>query len=323
MRDRSAAPEVALAWVDLERYDLVGAARHLRLATVSNAFMGDRVPETMLGITRSRVQAARGDVKSALSIVAKTSADMGGGNDWLTAQLRLATAHLMIRTEDTAAAVLEVDGLEQAHPAETALIVAKARLLEGDDDGSRQALPQALTQDAPRRIQVAAWLVEATCRLREGSSSQAREARCSLRLAAPESLRLPFHEASPAVTSLLSDDESRAPGSTLSIARAEVASTALYPTTSATATGLDDDPLWPLSSSSPRRSSRGVLGHLAERWANDEIAAAMFVSVNTIRTHVQSIHRKLGVRRRKAAVERARELDILPGGGGREPAAPG
>ena len=66
-----------------------------------------------------------------------------------------------------------------------------------------------------------------------------------------------------------------------------------------------------------------MLGHLAERWANDEIAAAMFVSVNTIRTHVQSIHRKLGVRRRKAAVERARELDILPGGGGREPAAPG
>ncbi len=322
VRDRSAAPEVALAWVDLERYDLVGAARHLRLATVSNAFMGDRVPETMLGITRSRVQAARGDVKGALSIVAKTSADMGGGNDWLTAQLRLATAHLMIRTEDTAAAVLEVDGLEQAHPAETALIVAKARLLEGDDDGSRQALPQALTQDAPRRIQVAAWLVEATCRLREGSSSQAREALGrSLRLAAPESLRLPFHEASPAVTSLLSDDESRVPGSTLSIARAEVASTALYPTTSATATGLDDDPLLFVEQLTEKELE--VLGHLAERWANDEIAAAMFVSVNTIRTHVQSIHRKLGVRRRKAAVERARELDILPGGGGREPAAPG
>ena len=81
MRDRSAAPEVALAWVDLERYDLVGAARHLRLATVSNGFMGDRVPETMLGITRSRVQAARGDVKGAMSIVEKTSADIGDGNE--------------------------------------------------------------------------------------------------------------------------------------------------------------------------------------------------------------------------------------------------
>ena len=320
VRDRSAAAEVALAWVDLERYDLVGAARHLRLATLSDAFMGDRVPETMLGITRSRVQAARGDVKGAMSIVAKTSADMGGENDWLTAQLRLATAHLMIRTEDTAAAVLELDGLEQAHPAETALIVAKARLLEGDVDGSRRALPQALTQDAPRRIQVAAWLVEATCRLREGSSSQAREALGrSLRLAAPEGLRLPFHEASPEVTSLLSDDASRVPGSTLSLAGAEVASTGRCSTTSATATGSDDPPLFVQQLTEKELE---VLGHLAERWANDEIAAAMFVSVNTIRTHVQSIHRKLGVSRRKAAVERARELDILPGGGRPEPSSP-
>jgi hypothetical protein len=38
-----------------------------------------------------------------------------------------------------------------------------------------------------------------------------------------------------------------------------------------------------------------------------------FVSVNAIRTHVQSVHRLLGVRRRKVAVQRARELNILPG----------
>jgi LuxR family maltose regulon positive regulatory protein len=38
----------------------------------------------------------------------------------------------------------------------------------------------------------------------------------------------------------------------------------------------------------------------------------MYVSVNTIRTHVRSILRKLGVSRRNAAVRRARELDLLP-----------
>jgi len=55
-----------------------------------------------------------------------------------------------------------------------------------------------------------------------------------------------------------------------------------------------------------------VLGHLAELLSTDEIAEAMFVSVNTIRTHVRNILRKLGVRRRNAAVRRARELNLLP-----------
>jgi LuxR family maltose regulon positive regulatory protein len=39
----------------------------------------------------------------------------------------------------------------------------------------------------------------------------------------------------------------------------------------------------------------------------------MFVSKNTVRTHIRSILRKLGVTRRNVAVRRARELDLLPG----------
>jgi LuxR family maltose regulon positive regulatory protein len=37
----------------------------------------------------------------------------------------------------------------------------------------------------------------------------------------------------------------------------------------------------------------------------------MFVSVNTVRTHVRSILRKLGASRRNDAVRRARELHLL------------
>jgi LuxR family maltose regulon positive regulatory protein len=54
-----------------------------------------------------------------------------------------------------------------------------------------------------------------------------------------------------------------------------------------------------------------VLQHLAELLTTEEIAAAMFVSVNTVRTHVRSILRKLGVPRRNAAIRRARELRLL------------
>jgi LuxR family maltose regulon positive regulatory protein len=42
-----------------------------------------------------------------------------------------------------------------------------------------------------------------------------------------------------------------------------------------------------------------------------EIAAAMFISVNTVRTHIRSILRKLAVSRRNQAVRRARERGIL------------
>ncbi len=38
----------------------------------------------------------------------------------------------------------------------------------------------------------------------------------------------------------------------------------------------------------------------------------MFVTVNTVRTHVRSILRKLGVPRRNEAVRRGWELDLIP-----------
>jgi LuxR family maltose regulon positive regulatory protein len=58
---------------------------------------------------------------------------------------------------------------------------------------------------------------------------------------------------------------------------------------------------------------REVLGHLAELLTTDEIAGAMFVSVNTVRTHVRNILRKLAASRRNEAVRRARELGLIPG----------
>ena len=57
---------------------------------------------------------------------------------------------------------------------------------------------------------------------------------------------------------------------------------------------------------------REVLGHLSELLTTEEIAGVMFVSVNTVRTHVRNILRKLAASRRNEAVRRARELKILP-----------
>ncbi|MGH2821636.1 MAG: LuxR C-terminal-related transcriptional regulator, partial [Thermoleophilaceae bacterium] len=41
------------------------------------------------------------------------------------------------------------------------------------------------------------------------------------------------------------------------------------------------------------------------------IGEALYLSLNTIKTHVRGIYRKLGVETRDEAVERARELDLI------------
>jgi LuxR family maltose regulon positive regulatory protein len=54
-----------------------------------------------------------------------------------------------------------------------------------------------------------------------------------------------------------------------------------------------------------------VLRFLATNLSAAEIATEMCVSVNTVKTHVAAIYRKLAASRRREAVLRARELELL------------
>lgn len=54
-----------------------------------------------------------------------------------------------------------------------------------------------------------------------------------------------------------------------------------------------------------------VLRHLADLLTTEEVAEAMFVSVNTVKSHIRSILRKLSVARRNEAIRRARELNVI------------
>lgn len=55
---------------------------------------------------------------------------------------------------------------------------------------------------------------------------------------------------------------------------------------------------------------QAVLTLLAEDRTYEQIAQALTVSINTVRTHVKNIYRKLAVRRRDQAVQRAQELGL-------------
>lgn len=54
-----------------------------------------------------------------------------------------------------------------------------------------------------------------------------------------------------------------------------------------------------------------VLGLLASGQANKEIARAMGVSPNTVKTHLARLYEKLGVASRTAAIAEARKLHII------------
>jgi len=55
-----------------------------------------------------------------------------------------------------------------------------------------------------------------------------------------------------------------------------------------------------------------ILSLLAEGHSNQEIASKLFVSLSTVKTHIQNLFEKLDVRRRTQAVEKAKRLNLIP-----------
>ena len=56
---------------------------------------------------------------------------------------------------------------------------------------------------------------------------------------------------------------------------------------------------------------REVLVHLSGLLSTEEVASAMYISVNTVKTHLRSIYRKLAATHRNEAVRRARQLGLI------------
>jgi LuxR family maltose regulon positive regulatory protein len=82
----------------------------------------------------------------------------------------------------------------------------------------------------------------------------------------------------------------------------------------------DRRPRWPAAqvrpsllaeSLTPREEA--VLRLLMSRLSLREISQELFVSLNTVKSHTRAIYRKLSVSTRQEAVQRGRDLAILPG----------
>jgi LuxR family maltose regulon positive regulatory protein len=124
----------------------------------------------------------------------------------------------------------------------------------------------------------------------------------ALALAAPDSYRRIFVEGGPTVRSALVEHVRRGTAHRAFVSELHACFDRRGPRVDLSSPQL----LEPLS---PRE--RAVLAYLPTMMSNGEIASELFLSVNTVKTHLRSIYRKLGTNRRREAVELARKLQLL------------
>ena len=55
-----------------------------------------------------------------------------------------------------------------------------------------------------------------------------------------------------------------------------------------------------------------ILNLMAQGHSNEEIAAKIFVSLSTVKSHNQNLFVKLDVKRRTQAIEKAKRLNLIP-----------
>jgi LuxR family transcriptional regulator, maltose regulon positive regulatory protein len=127
----------------------------------------------------------------------------------------------------------------------------------------------------------------------------------ALRLGEPERLRLPFVLERAWLRRVLRADPDLA-NVYRDLLEPDLVNSAREP---APRPGEDPAPpvlLEPLSS-----REREVLQYASEMLDTTEIAAVLFISVNTVKSHLKSIYRKLAVTHRGEAVRRAKQLRII------------
>ena len=249
--------------------------------------------------------AARGALK--LSAIRSELADGAPAPDFLRLTLEDAEPRVLMAAGEIEQARATLAAALQHAPDSVALLVRQASFELSDDEPqlARESLARARAEQPPRAhptTLLEGWLLQALADRALGELEAAREALDrALALAEREPFRDAFLLNGPAVRELL---ELQAQHGTAHPALLEVL-----------LDGVGQDPASGVALSEPltEREQR-ILRYLPTMLTNAEIGAEVFVSLNTVKTHLRSIYRKLGASGRADAVERARRRGLLPSG---------
>lgn len=295
---------LTLARVALDRADLSEIDDWLGRVAEVQAVAAEPHVRLVAALVLSAEREAIGDLEPALSGLRAVAPeiDLASLPRALQQQWLLREATLLAHLGDPLRAHALLDGMGRARSAAVALDAARLLLLLGDQPAAVAARKRLEPADH-RRGQVSISMIDARLALAGGDEQAALDRlEDALAAAAPASLRRPFlvgasdlrpllerrverGTVAPAFAVDLLERMSRAPVATVEARRAVV------------------DPL--------TDRERTILRYLASTLSNAEIAAELYVSVNTVKTHERALYRKLGVTNRRDAVGRARALDGL------------
>ncbi|MEU7572836.1 LuxR C-terminal-related transcriptional regulator [Micromonospora sp. NPDC049240] len=295
---------LALALVAWHRDRPAEAAAQLALAGPAGAEPGGAA---LAALCRAGLLADGGEPAAGLHTLAAARSVAPGPElgAWLTAgeaQLRAA-----VGDPGGARALLDAAGDDPTDPA-LALVSARLWLRAGDARAAERALPDWTGPGAegwPLPVRLGAGLLEAALAGAAGDGRRAgRLLEETLALAEPDGCRRVFTRAEPGVRDLLAAhlDSGTAYWATVSdLVRGVDASGA---------DGAPDGPARALDEPLTERELT-ILRYLQSILTNVEIAAELSLSVNTVKTHVRNVYRKLDATRRREAVRRARELRLI------------
>jgi LuxR family maltose regulon positive regulatory protein len=303
-RARVGAASVALAATALIRNDLAAVREHLARAAATTGARHDPATATATALIRARSAIGRLDGRRALVALeaAGEYARRWHASPEVTDAIALMAVEAHLIDGDTGAARRCLESVSDSPER----IFAWGRLMaaEGDEIGARRTFADLYRSDGPPCLMQETALSIGRLAFADGdTATAARALRDALDHGRPEQRRRPIVDSGDWVHQLLRRHPDIAAGHGW-LGGDRGGDPGIAPT------------IEPLT-----ERELEVLGRLADALSTEDIADDLYLSVNTIKTHLKSIYRKLGAADRSAAARRARELNLLPSRH-REPPAP-
>lgn len=301
---------LAEALIRLLQHDVEACAAALDRGRACVGRVPDRYAETGLALVGVRLEVSKGDVTAARHLLGRLR---GSTQDWvmpdfLAQWCELVRAEILL-AEGRPVAVpallgdLPVTSSSRGRPHGHRIVLRARALLETNDPGQCLRQLQLLFRETEvdGGPAVEAWLLAALAhdRLRDEVQAQACLAR-GLVVAAPEHIVRPFLLVDGQRVRRLLELHRRAVGT-----HREFVGTVLDLLGGSTPTRA------PAVLESLTSRERSVLLLLPTMMSNTEVGAELYLSVNTVKAHLKSLYRKLGVSTRREAVLRARTLGLL------------
>jgi LuxR family maltose regulon positive regulatory protein len=258
-----------------------------------------------LALMRSGVLADRGEPEAALAVIEAGVEELGDFPLLPAIRDHFVIREAMLRAQlgDREQAARLMNGGAGPATLGNAVVIAQIQLADGDTEIARETLAPWSGKRTETVEGVQAWVVEALAHEAVSDHDAAGEAlESALDLAEPGGLRWALIQFGRPLQPLLARQLRRG------TAHRSLVGELLEALDGSDGRSRGGAPLMvePLS---PREQA--VLRYLPTMMSNQEIASELFVSVNTVKTHLKAIYRKLDVADRREAVRRARRLELL------------